>query len=195
MKKYPLNYFYAVDSCEYHNEIKDKLLHLIDESNKKFVDLDDLKSTIDWGDATTKERKWLDYYTNYISKHLNNLLVEFHASSWKIEQIWFQQYDNDGMHDWHTHGSTYTGVYYLELDDESPMTEIIETTKDLEFGDVKTLNAKEGDLVIFPSWLPHRAPTNRSNKRKTIISFNMEFMIDIPFCHNHVKNKLINIAA
>jgi ectoine hydroxylase-related dioxygenase (phytanoyl-CoA dioxygenase family) len=33
---------------------------------------------------------------------------------------------------------------------------------------------KEGDLIIFPSTIQHEASTNMSNKRRTIISFNLK---------------------
>jgi hypothetical protein len=34
---------------------------------------------------------------------------------------------------------------------------------------------KEGDVLIFPSNLVHRAPKIKNNLRKTIISFNIDF--------------------
>ena len=33
---------------------------------------------------------------------------------------------------------------------------------------------KEGDLIIFPSIIQHEASTNMSDKRRTIISFNLK---------------------
>ena len=38
-----------------------------------------------------------------------------------------------------------------------------------------TIDAKEGDIVIFPSFIIHRAPKVQSDTRKTIVSFNLEF--------------------
>ena len=38
-----------------------------------------------------------------------------------------------------------------------------------------TVDAKEGDIVIFPSFINHRAPKMQSDTRKTIISFNLQF--------------------
>jgi len=38
-----------------------------------------------------------------------------------------------------------------------------------------TKYAKEGDIVIFPSFIVHRAPKVLLNIKKTIISFNLQF--------------------
>ncbi len=77
---------------------------------------------------------------------------------------------NSGTHGWHTHSDNYTGVYYLELPDETPKTQIVNPLNQTEIID---LDIKEGDIVLFPSFIIHRAPINKSNKRKTIISFDI----------------------
>ena len=41
-----------------------------------------------------------------------------------IDAIWYQQYLEGDTHGWHTHGKTYSGVYYLEFPDESSRTEL-----------------------------------------------------------------------
>ena len=33
---------------------------------------------------------------------------------------------------------------------------------------------KEGDLILFPSMIQHEASSNMSDKRRTIISFNLK---------------------
>lgn len=38
--------------------------------------------------------------------------------------------------------------------------------------DVVDINPKEGDLIIFPSWLKHLVPENTSNDDRVILSFN-----------------------
>ena len=72
-------------------------------------------------------------------------------------------------HGWHTHGQTYTGVYYLEFPDKASRTELYSPFNFKKH----TIKAKEGDIVIFPSHWIHRGPCNPS-KRKTIVSFNFE---------------------
>jgi len=45
-------------------------------------------------------------------------------------------------------------------------------------------NVKEGDMILFPSSLLHEAPLNKSNVRRTIISYNIRGYVD------YVKHRL-----
>jgi len=84
-----------------------------------------------------------------------------------IHNYWFQIYDKNSTHVWHTHAaSQFTNVYFVELKNKKYATEV--------FG-IKNLNIKEGDLLTFPSYLLHRSPVNKKEERKTIISFNTSF--------------------
>ncbi len=38
-----------------------------------------------------------------------------------------------------------------------------------------SLKVSEGDLIIFPAWLPHRSLENKSGEDRIIVSFNMNF--------------------
>jgi gentisate 1,2-dioxygenase len=44
-----------------------------------------------------------------------------------------------------------------------------------EFLDGSKIEAKEGDILIFPSYKYHRSKKNNSKKIKTIIAFNVSF--------------------
>ena len=86
--------------------------------------------------------------------------------------MWYQQYTKNNTHGWHIHGENYTGVYYLEFPKGSSKTELIDQ---YNIRKKITVNAKEGDIVIFPSFIIHRAPKIINDIRKTIISFNLQF--------------------
>ena len=88
-----------------------------------------------------------------------------------IKKLWFQQYVQNDYHGWHIHGDNYTGVYYLDFPKGSSKTELIDQ-KDIN--KKITVNAKEGDIIIFPSFIIHRSPKIKENIKKTIISFNIE---------------------
>ena len=42
-------------------------------------------------------------------------------------------------------------------------------------GNEITVDTKEGRLLIFPAWLHHAVPVNRSNRERTSVSFNLMF--------------------
>lgn len=91
-------------------------------------------------------------------------------SGFNVSEIWFQQYLKDSEHGWHIHGGNFTNVYYLELPEGTPKTQIINPYNQK---DIIEVDVKEGDLLVFPSYVLHKAPKNISDKRKTIISFNV----------------------
>ena len=42
---------------------------------------------------------------------------------------------------------------------------------------IDSKSVEEGDIITFPASLLHRSPKNTTMKRKTIISFNSNFLI------------------
>lgn len=149
-------------------KINKKLLSLINtiKNNKYNTDKDSIHNT-DWNLPKNFERKYVDYFVPIIRPYLNEIAKKLHSEKAVIDNIWFQQYKKNDEHSWHTHGlSNFSNVYFVELPLKSLATEIL---------NVKDLNLNEGDLLTFPSHLYHRSPINKTNKRKTIISFNCDF--------------------
>jgi len=113
---------------------------------------------------------------NHLESRLSPILIklckEFSWDEYMLHNMWFQQYKKGSSHGFHTHIlCQFTGVYYLEFPEGSPETELIypfETNP-------TSIKVKEGDVILFPSLVRHRAPEVTSDVRKTIISFNMSF--------------------
>lgn len=82
--------------------------------------------------------------------------------------MWFQQYASDGgSHGWHTHPTSwYSTVLYVDLPETADTTEIYLN------GKVHKVDAKEGEIVSFPSYLHHRSAPFVSEKMKTIVAWN-----------------------
>ena len=118
----------------------------------------------DWYNGKDGDRPWVQYFLPHLTDHLHKHLHPF--SDFLIQDIWFQQYSNGSEHGWHTHSHNFTGVYYVQLPPDS-QTQIIDPfTKER-----KNLPIKQGDVVVFPSTVIHRAPPSND---KTIISFNFD---------------------
>ena len=100
------------------------------------------------------------------------MLTKLGYVEYAIDELWFQQYVQGGYHGWHAHGSSFTAVYYLELNADAPRTELVEPYMQ---GKKIVADVQEGDLLLFPSFVIHRAPKIVSDTRKTIISFNINF--------------------
>jgi len=153
-----------------HNNIKLPLLDLISKIPKTIIkEKGDTISHSDFYLPKTLDRKYLDYFYQNINDHMSMLCEVFNSREWSIKSGWFQQYTQGNSHNYHNHGeSQFAGVYYLELPNKSMTTEFLDGSK---------VEAKEGDIIIFPSYKYHRSKKNTSQKRKTVIAFNCSFNI------------------
>jgi uncharacterized protein (TIGR02466 family) len=123
---------------------------------------------------------------------------------------WFQIQNNYGFHDIHNHGNcSWSGVYYVQIDDaakreahpvlskQNGITRFYSHQLNLLGGAHMDLgNAylqrsnfdvvpEEGGLIVFPSWLNHKALPYDGEKDRIIISFNMQV-------HGEKGNKAFN---
>ena len=157
-----------------HQDIKIELLKLFyeadSESTQKKFNLNPFENVtkLDWTKSTDTERKWVKFFYPHLKKKLDEIFKKMGYSQYLLEALWFQQYEKESYHGWHVHGSNFTAVYYVELPEDSPGTELINTSLNKKIH----IDVKEGDIIFFPSYVIHRGPPNMSNERKTIISFN-----------------------
>jgi len=128
----------------------------------------------------------VDIIKPYLKSFMDGNPVEF-------VEMWYQKYYNMVEHKAHCHGFTgWSSIIYVEFDPE-----IHESTRffspfrqpwdcDME---VFQPTVKEGDMILFPSSLLHEAPLNKSNTRRTIISYNIRGYVD------YVKHMLFSPAG
>lgn len=139
---------------------------------------------------TSEESRILDCYTNfhplrqYIQQCLKQYCVEVlsvTAAELTVTQSWLNFNDPGSSHHLHRHlNSAVSGVYYVT---EGP--NYIEFHGDhcgnYQFGahsqlrDVDTVTVNRGELILFPSWIPHAVPVNHSSIRRITLSFNTQF--------------------
>jgi hypothetical protein len=180
IKKHRLESVYAVADFEPHEEIRDNLIRLIDQSPAKSMvnEIDLLNVTkVDWDGSTDFSRPWTQYLMTYLNPHIAQVFKEMGFSKFKINEMWFQQYIGKASHGWHTHGSHFTNVYYLELDENAPKTVLINPFTREEF----VPDVKEGQTIVFPSYVIHKSPEDFFENRKTIISWNSDIDIEHPY--------------
>jgi hypothetical protein len=175
--KHDLKSFYITCSFEYHNDLKIPLLEKIFEQEPdSFTDINSEQTNfinkLDWKLSGDYTREWVKIIKPKLDEILSEIAILNSYGNSDINQIWFQQYGAGNIHGWHTHGSNFTGVYYLELSGESPKTELLSPINQSE---IIVPDVKEGDILLFPSHVIHRAPMILNFKRKTIISFNFDF--------------------
>jgi hypothetical protein len=181
IEKHPLNSFFIKVKLPLPEDIKkDVFSKICVEQSESLFCVDDYYtdniSYLDWGQRRNWSRPWVNSIKPYLDTELKNVFNVLGYHDVYIEDMWFQRYLKNSSHGWHVHGSTFTAVYYLNLPENAPKTELIEP-----FNQEKIFipNVTEGDLLIFPSYVIHRAPVViDENISKTIISFNL--IVDNP---------------
>lgn len=165
-----------------HHTVKKKTLDLIESLQcGSCVGTDDygytktIISKCDWEFPKDQPRGYLDYILPYIKEEHEAMFLEKGFSKVDIVNIWFQQYQKNSFHEWHTHTQCqWSSVYYLEFPEGSPRTVFVNPLNNSETFDIET---EEGDIITFPSFIVHSAPKIESENRKTILSFNSDISI------------------
>jgi hypothetical protein len=170
MKHFSVDAPISIYEVPNHAEIKDILLSLIDaaESMPTNSDLESI-SRSDWAVPDDVQRPYQEVVRDALLPTLSQFCSERKAGNLNMRNFWFQQYENTGdTHGWHVHpGSMYNLVYYVELPEGAPGTELYTEQVAVQ------PPVKEGDVIIFPSFLFHRSPPNTGSGRKTAIVMNV----------------------
>lgn len=168
MKIIPITQQILIQPTPSHSQFKDLLLKQIEETTyeKRINDKESITKT----DYHIKEtqREWVRIFTLSTQNTLKEILNTLQFESANFPSVWFQQYHTSDFHAFHHHPtSNYSGIYYLELTDNT-YTQMLINNK------ITDIEVSEGDIVVFPSQLRHRCPIVQSNTRRTIISFNFD---------------------
>ena len=159
-----------IDSVKTHQEIRNKLLVEIEQAHgevSKHPQQFELISKTDWVLEEVRERRWIQLFWPHLTNALKNMIQHLRFNSVDIKTIWYQQYQQNDTHGWHIHGqSQYSGIYYLEYENTPTQIRVNDRIQDIE--------VSEGDIVIMPTYIIHRCPPVKTNKRRTIIAFNFD---------------------
>ena len=164
-----MNYFFKT-KVENHSQIKEKLLKQIDLiPNNPFINQNQNIIHTDWNLPPQMHREYSSLFLDTVKAHLVSIAKSLNCLRYEIGSFWFQQYLNSGFHTWHTHrGCHFTNIYFIECPKGS----------ETKFKNIE-IDIEEGDIISFPSFIPHSSPHIKNSKeRKTIISFNTDFCID-----------------
>ena len=160
-----MKYIYKT-SVENHDEIKKLLLEQIDLIPNNPFNVDGCKLFhTDWNLPVEMHREYKFLFFKTVNEHLKKIALDLEVPNVEFTSFWFQQYKENSLHGWHTHGgANFANVYFLECP-EGASTEF----KNFQ------IDCKEGDIISFPAFLPHRSPIINKEYKKTVIAFNTNF--------------------
>jgi len=140
-------------------------------STKMSTEWENINNT-DWELPKDYKREYLDYFYKHIRGLLDNITHYMGMTRYEITAGWYQQYYKNNFHNWHVHPNChFTNVFFLELPDVKYKTQIYNSN-----GEIIKVDAKEGDVITFPAYLNHRSDIIETENRKTVISFNLNFL-------------------
>jgi hypothetical protein len=154
-----------------HQKYKSELLYIIDNSpSDKQTNYSDHSVITDFEyHAETKDYASFIFREEYIGGFIERVMEEYCASEIRIRHLWFQKYSKGGGHRWHPHpSSNISCVYFIHLEDPRDGTEFFDGEN------IIRPEVSEGDIICFPSFLPHRSPVIKGDRKKVIISINMD---------------------
>jgi len=156
------NFFYKT-TIQNHDKIKKILLDQINLIPNNPINTPECKLFhTDWNLPIEMHREYKFLFFETVKEHLYGQTQHLGAPSFQITNFWFQQYTENGIHNWHTHpNANFSNVYFLECPEGSST----------EFKNFK-IECREGDILSFPAFLPHRSPEIHNQNRKTVIAFN-----------------------
>ena len=163
---------------KHHDELKHQLLDYIESSPAES------HTNVSKVDFKTNNNRTPPYHNIVKTAVLPTLVEAVERYGFKVKKaeelvikpMWFQQYEQGSDFNWHNHDKTVAFVYYTELPEGDQLT--------TEFfdpwtGEIFTVDAEEGDVVVFPSFVMHNSPVNRTGLRKTVFAGNVQ-VLSIP---------------
>ena len=112
--------------------------------------------------------------------------LNYNVEQIEITGMWGNILQPGETHPPHTHSNNFlSGVFYLESDAETgiifldprPAADVLvprKKTKTNENSNLLSYISKQNRLIIFPSWLVHWVPINKSKRDRISISFNIQ---------------------
>ena len=135
----------------------------------------------------TKPRIYGNVITNFSSSQENKDLIikeiiglfgyeiinfkKYIGLEYFLESAWIQEYQKNMNHGLHNHGVGYSSVIYINFDkEEHSSTIFVDKANDKLF----LPEVEEGDILFFNSKHYHHCPTNESDDKRMICSFNLK---------------------
>jgi uncharacterized protein (TIGR02466 family) len=163
----------------------------IQKEIKKTVDNTTWNTTSDlhWGitqylsDPTFSGNIIGNKFENELSKHITQYVQNFYMDpyNWRIKSSWLTMNKKGSYGIIHEHGSsTISGVYYYQTNEKDG--EIFFRTPNHFFKQSyiwknlkceRTVQPKEGLLILFPGWLDHGVKMNETDHDRISLSFNV----------------------
>lgn len=101
-----------------------------------------------------------------IEEFNRRVVVRKNDSHFDTYDFWVNFIESNDYNDWHTHAGYCSGVIYADNAIGLPTLFLNNTL----------YNGQKGDIILFPSCLPHSVGRNESDKTRISYAFNLDFL-------------------
>jgi hypothetical protein len=180
IEKHILNSFYAIGYFPQHDQVKHQLLEMINNSDAH-VQSDGLRTDYYQSYMSNDvKREWEVTYKELVFPYLSTVFRQLGYDKIELKSCWFQQYDKNVGHFWHTHAQTnFSVVYYLDMPEGAPKTTVVEP---YGFNQIE-VGGPSGTISIFPAYAIHKAKENPVDGTRTVIAMN----VDVDYDYDHMN--------
>ena len=164
-----------VESITTMFKVPSKHDHVSSWAKHKDTILSSLESDLDFSMSSVTP-----YTTSYSDKNLDKFqqffdLIQSHIDGRKIVECWYQTYHKGEFHGLHNHGPLgWSAVFYAKLSKGHRGTTFYSPFPDTNGNLIDyTPHVREGDIIIFPSYLSHCFDPSNIDEERAVIAFNM----------------------
>jgi len=184
---FPLHVYHNIIDKSKFNQIKNDVFSFINNNFQKFDK--------EWSTCPTLTTIKIPKDQNINSKILEDqikLHVDNYFNYWEflepinisISNLWVNIAKQNGYQEEHGHGhNLFSGVIYINVNKDSGDFQFINPLSTIDslmplnkkYNHIASIKPYNGLMLIFPSWLKHRALANKSNIDRISISFNIKY--------------------
>lgn len=118
---------------------------------------------------TLLDKKSMNYLNINLTEILSYLLKPYCLNFiFNVSNIWINRYDKNSYQGSHVHPSDFSFIIYYKVDKShtvfnSPVNNLLQSFDNKFFPQYHEPNLKQGDIIVFPSYLGHWVRPNSNN--------------------------------
>ena len=192
LKLFPEPIFkYKFNDYQNFNEKLGKYIYDLHEKDKKGIQRSNRggwhSENFKLSEPNSIQQKFAQEVQKYILNAFQNMGWRIKDKNIRLKEMWAIINKKNNFNVIHTHPNCYlSAAYYVKAPINCGKFEIehpniakkyaypeVETRNELNL-EVASIEIKEGDLLLFPSYLPHKVSQNFSDEDRIVISFNVD---------------------
>ena len=184
---------YQIDNFKKINEELTKYIYELNKKDNIGVNKSNINGwhsrSFDFNEKENVPNKFYSHINSYIEDVFSKLGWEYDKTKIKCTSMWAIINKKGNFNIEHTHPNNYlSAAYYVKAPDncgnfKATNPNILSRHIRAKTKQANELNSNsasikinEGDLLIFPAYLPHSVEENKSNEDRVIVSFNIDIL-------------------